>query len=89
MDHIGIDVHKRESQICIETGEGEVIEKRIRTERERFIAMFGGRPRAKILIEAMTESEWVARSFEATRPEGGRLSAERRRRSSERREPGR
>ena len=64
MDHIGIDVHKRESQICIETAEGEVIEQRIRTERERFAAVLGKRPRAKILIEAMTESEWVARCLE-------------------------
>jgi hypothetical protein len=32
MDHIGIDVHKRESQICIlAEGEGELIEQRIRT----------------------------------------------------------
>lgn len=64
MDHIGIDLHKRESQICIETELGEVIEKRIRTERERFEAVFGCRPRARILLEAMTESEWVARCLE-------------------------
>ena len=64
MDHVGIDLHKRESQICIETELGEVIETRIRTERDRFAAVFGGRPRAKILIEAMTESEWVARCLE-------------------------
>ncbi len=65
MDHIGIDVHKRESQICIETEEGEVLESRIRTDRERFAAVFGGRPRARILIEAMSESEWVARCLES------------------------
>ena len=36
MDHIGIDVHKRESQIyCLAQG-GEVVEQRIRTEPERF-----------------------------------------------------
>ena len=64
MDHIGIDLHKRESQICIETDQGEVLEKRIRTERERFVAVFGQRPRAKILLEAMTEAEWVARCLE-------------------------
>jgi transposase len=64
VDHIGIDLHKRESQICIETELGEVIEKRIRTERGRFEAVFGGRPRAKILVEAMTEAEWVARCLE-------------------------
>jgi len=64
MEHIGIDLHKRESQICIETEAGEIIEKRIRTDRERFEVVFGGRPRAKILLEAMTESEWVARCLE-------------------------
>ena len=64
MDHCGIDVHKRESQIRIETDLGEVIEKRVRTERERFEAVFARRPRTKILLEAMTESEWVARCLE-------------------------
>jgi len=33
MDKIGIDVHKRGSQIYILTAGGEVIERRIRTER--------------------------------------------------------
>jgi hypothetical protein len=36
MDHIGIDVHKRDSQIYILAEEGEIIEQRIRTEPERF-----------------------------------------------------
>jgi transposase len=64
VDHCGIDLHKRESQIRIDTELGEVIEKRIRTERERFEAVFARRPRTKILLEAMTESEWVARCLE-------------------------
>src|SRR5258708_34932127 len=64
MDYVGIDLHKRESQICIETADGEVIETRIRTERDRLIAVFGSRPRSRILVEAMTESEWVARCLE-------------------------
>jgi transposase len=64
MDHIGIDVHKRESQIYILADGGEVIEQRIRTEPERFAAVLGSRPRARILIEASTESEWVARCLE-------------------------
>ena len=59
MDHIGIDVHKRESQICILAEGGELIEQRLRTEPERFAAVLGPRPRARILIEASTESEWV------------------------------
>ncbi len=40
MEHIGIDVHKRESQICILTPEGEMIERRIQSTREKFTALF-------------------------------------------------
>jgi len=65
MDHIGIDVHKRESQIYLLAEDGEIIERRIRTEGERFAAVLGDRPRARILIEASTDSEWVARCLEA------------------------
>jgi hypothetical protein len=32
MDHIGIDVHKKESQICILAEGGQLIEQRIRTD---------------------------------------------------------
>jgi transposase len=63
MDHIGIDVYKRESQIFILAEGGEIIEQRIRTEPERFAAVLGAR--ARIVIEASTDSEWVARCPEA------------------------
>ena len=65
MDHIGVDVHKRDSQIYILAEGGEVVEQRIRTEPERFAAVLGARPRARLLIEASTDSEWVARCLEA------------------------
>jgi transposase len=64
MDSIGIDVHKNNSQVCILTEEGELIEKRMRTTRVRIAAVLGGREPARILIEASTESEWVARCLE-------------------------
>jgi hypothetical protein len=48
MDHIGIDVHKKESQICLLAEGGELIERRIRTEPERFAAVLGGRPRREL-----------------------------------------
>ncbi len=64
MEHIGIDVHKVESRICILTESGEIVERRIRTQRERFAAVFGAKAPTKILIEASTESEWVARCLE-------------------------
>jgi len=63
--YIGMDVHKQETQVCIEEADGAVIrEQRIRTTRERFTALLGGRPRARILLEAATESEWVAQHLE-------------------------
>ena len=64
VEHIGLDVHKNQSQICIITSEGEMIEKRISTERDRFQAALGSHPGTRILIEASTESEWVARCLE-------------------------
>ena len=56
MDTIGLDLHKRESQLCILTDDGEVIERRIVTSRARFTAVLGARPRVRILLEASTES---------------------------------
>jgi transposase len=65
MDTIGLDLHKRESQLCILTADGELTERRIATTRERFTEVLGGRPRARVLLEASTESEWVARHLES------------------------
>ena len=58
MEHGAIDLHKKESQVRILTESGEVIDQRIRTTRDRLTALFWRRPRARILIEASTESEW-------------------------------
>ena len=64
MDHVGIDVHKVASQICVIAEVGELIERRVRTEPARVAEAREGRARARILIEASTESEWVARCRE-------------------------
>lgn len=64
MDHVGIDVHKKESQLCILGPEGTAREVRLSTNRDRFREELGDRPRAKVLIESSTESEWVARCLE-------------------------
>jgi transposase len=65
MESIGIDVHKVNSQVCSVGENGEVIEeRRIHTDRERFAAVLAERPKARVLIEASTESEWVARCLE-------------------------
>ncbi|MGH7615150.1 MAG: IS110 family transposase [Gemmatimonadales bacterium] len=65
MDTIGLDLHKRESQLCVLTEAGEILERRMVTSRERFTAVLGGRAPARILLEASTESEWVARHLES------------------------
>lgn len=65
MDTIGLDLHKRESQLCILAAHGTATERRIVTSRERFTAVLGDRPAARVLLEASTESEWVARHLES------------------------
>jgi transposase len=69
MDFIGFDLGKVSSQVCIITEDGELIERRIRTDREQLDNLLGARPQARILIEASTESEWVARYLEVHRHE--------------------
>jgi transposase len=64
MDHVGIDVHKVASQLCVIAEGGELIEQRVRTEPSRLAEALEDRVRARILIEASTESEWVARCLE-------------------------
>src|ERR1051325_3667445 len=65
MDYIGIDLHKNFSQVCILTADGELIERRIKTDRESFDKLFAGQPLARILVESSTESEWCARHLES------------------------
>ena len=64
MEHIGIDVHKNSCQVCILSEDGELFERRIKTDRSTLHALFKGRQPARILIESSTESEWVARCLE-------------------------
>jgi len=65
MDIVGLDLHKRESQLASTAPDGTITDRRIVTSRDRLTAVFGDRPRARILLEASTESEWVARHLEA------------------------
>lgn len=64
MDFIGFDLGKVSSQVCIITTDGELIERRIRTDRDHLAELLGLRTPARILVEASTESEWVARHLE-------------------------
>jgi transposase len=64
MDFIGFDLGKVSSQVCVITEDGELIERRIKTDREHLAKLLGSRAPARILIESGTESEWVARYLE-------------------------
>src|SRR5262245_54731729 len=60
-----IDLHKKESQVRIVMDNGDVVDRRIATTRDRFTAVCWGRPPMRIVLEAATESEWVAQHLEA------------------------
>lgn len=65
MHIVGFDLGKRKSQLCIQTTDGKVLELRVATERGALglaLGKLGGR--CRILIEASTSSEWVARFLE-------------------------
>ena len=60
-----IDLHMRFSQIRILNAEGKVLrDRRVVTTRERLVAIFAGYGPMRILVEASTESEWVAQTLE-------------------------
>src|SRR4029453_10089892 len=61
-----IDLHARYSQIRIVDEGGTVMrENRVLTTRERLVHAFEGHGSLRILVEAGTESEWVAETLEA------------------------
>jgi transposase len=65
MDNIGLDLHKRETQVCILSLTGALgLERRIPTTRPALTALLSPREPARCLREASTESEWVAQHLE-------------------------
>lgn len=65
MTHVGIDLHKLESQICVLSEAGEVLaEVRVATRRDSLKASLAEWPSSQVLVEACNESEWVARHLE-------------------------
>jgi hypothetical protein len=64
MWNIGLDVHQRETQVCILTPEGEVTEHRLPTTRARLTGCLQPLPPSRMLLESSTESEWVTQLLE-------------------------
>jgi transposase len=66
MEYGAIDLHARYTWVRFVSGEGTLVfERRITTTREALEGVFNGRPRARVLVESATESEWVAQVIEA------------------------
>jgi transposase len=64
MNIVGLDLGKRKSQICIQDKDGKVLEeRRIHTTRDAIASYFTGKS-GRVLLEASTSSEWVARCLE-------------------------
>ena len=61
MDTIGLDLHKRETQLCVLAPDGTAKEQRIVPSRERFTVVLGPLAPATVLREASADSEWVPR----------------------------
>jgi transposase len=76
MEIIGLDLHKRERQLSIKADDGTITDRQIATSRERFTAVFGGRPRSRILPDASTENEWVATPLGIAQARGDRRRSE-------------
>jgi transposase len=64
MVHIGIDVHLRESQICVLHEDGTLTQQRVATRPDRLAAVVGPLGPAQVLLEASGQSEWVAATLE-------------------------
>jgi len=63
---VGFDLGKRKSQVCIGTPEGVVTaERRIDTSREALEELVKKHEITRVLIEASTSAEWVARHLES------------------------
>jgi len=67
MDIMGLDLHKRESQLAIKAEDGTITERRIVTSRERFSAVLGGGGRAsRLWIDDATTRHSRARVLRAS-----------------------
>lgn len=65
MTWTGLDLGKVHTQICELADDGQIWEMRIVTNRARLIEVFRRRTPGRLLMEACTESEWVARVLES------------------------
>jgi transposase len=59
MEHIGIDLGSRESQVCIRNGAGEIVEE-MRCPTGQLARVLASRPPARVILETCTEAFRIA-----------------------------
>ena len=59
MEHIGIDLGSRDSQVCIRNGAGEIIEE-MRCRTDRLVPFLARRAPARVVVETCTEAFRIA-----------------------------
>jgi hypothetical protein len=59
MDHIAVDLGERESQICVRSSDGTVLEER-RCQTSLLGAYLSGRPKSRVVVETCSEAFGVA-----------------------------
>ena len=65
MNIVGLDIAKRKAQACVTTEDGTIVDERSIVQRpEELSAFFSKYPSSRILLEASTSAEWVARHLE-------------------------
>jgi len=61
MEHIAIDLGARESQVCVRSAGGEILEeRRIATRPEKLRCYLAQRPKSRVIVETGAEAFWVA-----------------------------
>lgn len=64
MEHFGIDLHQKHSEICGLDAEGRVkYQKRVATTQAGLGHVFGKRKPCRVVIESGRQSAWAARLF--------------------------
>lgn len=61
MEHIAIDVGAMESQMCIRSADGQILEEeRIATRPDKLRRHLAGRPKSRVILETGAEAFWIA-----------------------------
>jgi transposase len=59
MEHLAIDLGGKESQICVRSGDGQIVEER-RCRTATLPSYLADRPRSRVVVETCSEAFWVA-----------------------------